>query len=127
LSESTQATLKQRLLAKRRPAEVAAEAMVAAVEAVAEVVDAVANKAAAVAAEEGGVKRTGCGGGSGGVADIAGGAGELSFELHIRHGVPCLLVDPKYVGLSARQIGTWRNLRRKGVMAGEDSPEYIAW
>ena len=61
------------------------------------------------------------------MADIAGGGGVLSFELHVRHGLPCTLVDPRYVGLSPRQLNTWRNLRKRGAMAGEGSAEYTAW
>ena len=61
------------------------------------------------------------------MADIAGGGGVLSFELHVRHGIPCTLVDPRYVGLSPRQLNTWRNLRKRGAMAGEGSAEYTAW
>ena len=47
------------------------------------------------------------------VADIAGGGGTLSFELHVRHGCECVLVDPAFVALSPRQLGTWRNLRKR--------------
>jgi hypothetical protein len=62
-----------------------------------------------------------------GVADIAGGGGVLSFELHVRHGLPCTLVDPRHVGLSPRQLNTWRNLRKRGAVAGEGSVEWAAW
>lgn len=48
---------------------------------------------------------------SGGVVDIAGGRGLLSFELALEHGVPVTLVDPKPLRLNKktkRRIRKWR-------------------
>ena len=61
------------------------------------------------------------------VADIAGGGGVLSFELHVRHGLGATLCDPAAVSVSARQMNTWKNLRKKASRAGVGSPEYRAW
>ena len=35
--------------------------------------------------------------------DIAGGAGGLAFELTVRHGIPCLVVDERVVKLNGKQ------------------------
>lgn len=61
------------------------------------------------------------------VADIAGGGGTLSFELHVRHGCECVLVDPAFVALSPRQLGTWRNLRKRAARSGERGGAWRAW
>ena len=61
------------------------------------------------------------------VADIAGGGGTLSFELHVRHGCDCVLVDPAFVALSPRQLGTWRNLRKRAARSGERGGAWRAW
>ena len=61
------------------------------------------------------------------VADIAGGGGTLSFELHVRHGCDCVLVDPAFVALSPRQLGTWRNLRKRAALSGERGGAWRAW
>lgn len=48
---------------------------------------------------------------SGGVVDIAGGRGLLSFELALTHGVPVTLVDPKPLRLNKktkRRVRKWR-------------------
>ena len=48
---------------------------------------------------------------SGGVVDIAGGRGLLSFELALEHGVPVTLVDPKPLRLNKktkRRVRKWR-------------------
>jgi hypothetical protein len=60
------------------------------------------------------------------VADIAGGGGTLSFELHVRHGLECVLVDPRQVSLSPRQRNAWRNLRRRAAVAGSGTPAWDA-
>ena len=60
------------------------------------------------------------------VADIAGGGGTLSFELHVRHGLECVLVDPRQVSLSPRQRNAWRNLRRRAAVAGSGTPVWDA-
>ena len=60
------------------------------------------------------------------VADIAGGGGTLSFELHVRHGLRCVLVDPRQVSLSPRQRNAWRNLRRRAAVAGAGTPVWDA-
>lgn len=44
-----------------------------------------------------------------GVLDVAGGRGHLTFELHCRSAVPCTLIEPREVKLSAHQ----RKLLRK--------------
>ena len=61
------------------------------------------------------------------VADIAGGGGTLSFELHVRYGCDCVLVDPAFVALSPRQLGTWRNLRKRAARSGERGGAWRAW
>ena len=61
------------------------------------------------------------------VADIAGGGGTLSFELHVRHGCECVLVDPAFVALSPRQLATWRNLRKRAARSGERGGAWRAW
>ena len=61
------------------------------------------------------------------IADIAGGGGTLSFELHVRHGCECVLVDPAFVALSPRQLGTWRNLRKRAARSGERGGAWRAW
>jgi hypothetical protein len=61
------------------------------------------------------------------VGDIAGGGGTLSWELHVMHGASCVLVDPAFVSLSPRQLGTWRNLRKRAARTGKDSPAWRAW
>ena len=61
------------------------------------------------------------------VADVAGGGGVLSFELHVRHGLGATLCDPAAVSVSARQLNTWKNLRKRASRAGVGSPEHNAW
>lgn len=61
------------------------------------------------------------------VADVAGGGGVLSFELHVRHGLGATLCDPAAVSVSARQLNTWKNLRKRASRAGVGSPEHDAW
>ena len=61
------------------------------------------------------------------VADVAGGGGVLSFELHVRHGLSATLCDPAAVSVSARQLNTWKNLRKRASRAGVGSPEHNAW
>ena len=61
------------------------------------------------------------------VADVAGGGGVLSFELHVRHGLGATLCDPAAVSVSARQLNTGKNLRKRASRAGVGSPEHNAW
>ena len=61
------------------------------------------------------------------VADVAGGGGVLSFELHVRHGLGATLCDPAAVSVSARQLNTWKNLRKRASRTGVGSPEHNAW
>ena len=61
------------------------------------------------------------------VADVAGGGGVLSFELHVRHGLGATLCDPAAVSVSARQLNTWKNFRKRASRAGVGSPEHNAW
>ena len=56
----------------------------------------------------------------GGVVDIAGGLGLVSFELAVRYGVPSTLVEPREVVLKAitRRMGRkiTRNRRRESLL-----------
>ena len=61
------------------------------------------------------------------IADIAGGGGTLSWELHVRHGCNTTLIDPAFVSLSPKQLGTWRNLRKRAAKSGEKRPAWTAW
>ena len=46
-----------------------------------------------------------------GVLDVAGGAGGVAFELSVRRGIPCTVVDPRAVRLSRKQLNTLRHRR----------------
>ena len=58
---------------------------------------------------------------SGGVVDIAGGRGLLSFELALEHGVPVTLVDPKPLRLNKKTRRRVRKWRRETF--SEDAPD----
>ena len=45
----------------------------------------------------------------------------------MRHGCECVLVDPAFVALSPRQLGTWRNLRKRAARSGERGGAWRAW
>ncbi|KAK3237550.1 hypothetical protein CYMTET_52384 [Cymbomonas tetramitiformis] len=64
---------------------------------------------------------------AGGVADVAGGKGLLSFELHVEHGIPCTLVEPRQCKMTAYGYSRHRHLRRVGARCPRGSVEYQAW
>jgi len=53
----------------------------------------------------------------GGVLDVAGGRGEVAFELAVKRGIPCVVVDPRCPGVEGQQGLTlqapapWKNWR----------------
>ena len=61
------------------------------------------------------------------VADIAGGAGALSFEFHVNHGVGVVLIEPRCVALTPRQRATAKNLRRRGARNDANPDVADAW
>ncbi|KAK3288946.1 hypothetical protein CYMTET_3596 [Cymbomonas tetramitiformis] len=63
----------------------------------------------------------------GGVADIAGGKGLLSFELHVRHGIACTLVEPRPCYMTNHWLAKYRAMRRVGAVRSPKSAEHQAW
>ncbi len=51
----------------------------------------------------------------------------LSFELHVRHGLDVVLVDPARVGMSPKQRATLRCLRKRGAARGVGDAAHDAW
>ena len=65
-----------------------------------------------------------------GVLDVAGGAGGVAFELAFRHGVPCVVVDPRPMKLNAKQRRALRSRANSQAVLGAvpppNSPHWLA-
>jgi len=61
------------------------------------------------------------------VGDVAGGGGALSRELHVRHGLSVLMVDPRQVRSSPRVMRETRGLRKEAARGGEGTAAWRRW
>ena len=61
------------------------------------------------------------------VGDVAGGGGALSRELHVRHGLSVLMVDPRQVRSSPRVMRETRGLRKEAARARGAPPAWRRW
>lgn len=56
-----------------------------------------------------------------GVIDVAGGRGAVSFELSVKRGIPCTVVDPRPMKWNRRQAAAIRKLDDKPESCGEEA------
>ena len=65
---------------------------------------------------------------TGGVVDIAGGAGGLSYELSVRFGIHCTVIDPREITLNTIMKKRMKKISEKraaGTTPDERAPDYL--